>query len=221
MTKAHAINEGDVFGSWTVLSRRPRKKHGKIQYSVQCACGRKSLILGVTLVNGVSIRCRSCAFVRHGSAINGNKSIEYNTWTRLKHRVKSNPNYAHVTVDPHWLGPDGFKNFLADMGPRPADKTSIGRVDGRGPYSPANCRWEDADEQANNTSRNVNVTVNGVTNTVAGWARALGCSVSTLQSRHGKGMTWEEAVRAGTAVRAPIKEIARLKAILDAHGIKY
>lgn len=55
-----------------------------------------------------------------------------------------------VTICKRWLGKDGYKNFLMDMGERPPEK-SIDRFPARnGNYEPGNCRWATAREQTLN-----------------------------------------------------------------------
>jgi hypothetical protein len=98
-----------------------------------------------------------------------------------------------IVVSPRWLGSEGFSNFVADMGePKPND--TIDRIDTNGNYSPENCRWITQLEQANNKRNNHNITVNGVTKTVAQWARELGCQGSAILYRLRKGMDPAEAV---------------------------
>jgi hypothetical protein len=81
-----------------------------------------------------------------------------------------------------------YENFLADMGEAP-EEMSIERIDNELGYSPENCKWATAKEQANNRSGNVNVTYNGETKTVAQWAEIVGIERKTLEYRIRAG--WE------------------------------
>lgn len=51
-----------------------------------------------------------------------------------------------ITVCERW---GDFRNFLADMGPRP-DATTLDRIDTNGHYEPGNCRWATVLEQRHN-----------------------------------------------------------------------
>lgn len=134
---------------------------------------------------------------------------EYNTWYSLKRRClcENNRDYHYygdrgITVCDRWLGPEGFLNFLEDMGPRPGatepyerSKYSIDRIDNDGPYSPENCRWATAKEQIHNRrplpnnpkrKNNVNVIWHGETHSIAEWSRILGLSQTMLYIRYKK-----------------------------------
>lgn len=89
---------------------------------------------------------------------------EYKVFKSIRVRCynKNDPAYRFyggkgVKMCDRWLGVDGFKHFMEDMGPRPGGKTpggkplySIDRIDPNGDYCQENCRWADTYTQATN-----------------------------------------------------------------------
>lgn len=82
---------------------------------------------------------------------------EYNSWSGMKQRCyyKGHKQYKDyggrgIRVCDRWLGPDGFENFLKDMGNKPSSDYTLDRIDNDADYSPTNCRWTDRWEQNGN-----------------------------------------------------------------------
>ena len=68
------------------------------------------------------------------------------------------------------------------------------RIDNSKGYSPDNCKFANATEQANNRRTNKNITYNGETHTVAEWARILNINPGTLNSGLWHGIPFEHYV---------------------------
>jgi hypothetical protein len=99
----------------------------------------------------------------------------------------------------HWDNPDGFKNFLKDIGKRPKPDEngmpySLERMDNDGDYCPENCKWALAVEQQNNKRNTVRVTYKGVEKALAVHCYEQGVSHDRVYERiHKQGFTVEEA----------------------------
>ena len=99
----------------------------------------------------------------------------------------TNPNrddYKHyggrgIKVCAYWLE---FKNFLADMGPRPPG-TSLERKNNDMGYEPGNCLWADRVTQARNSRQVVWVELDGQHKRLVEWCAELGVSINTVRDR--------------------------------------
>jgi hypothetical protein len=159
---------GHQYGRLRVLSESNPNRRREITWVCRCDCGVVCCVSGRLLREG---RTHSCGCLRrertsamgqkwrkHGHSLDrkGNPTPTYNSWQGMKQRCldANAANYdlyggRGITICSRWLGPQGFQNFLADLGERPAG-TSLDRINSDGHYTPENTRWATAKEQGRN-----------------------------------------------------------------------
>lgn len=181
---------GQRFGRLVVL-RRDGTKGNKATWRCLCDCGKEHVVLVSGLKNG---HTQSCGCLKIESDAKGSRlrhgesnSPEHKVWMGMLDRCKNQNSTFYaiyggrgIAVCERWTT---FENFLADMGPRPSLRHSIDRIDNDGDYEPGNCRWASAMQQANNTSKNVNITICERTMTMAQWCRETGIDPDLASQR--------------------------------------
>ncbi len=151
---AHDLT-GRVFDRLTVVSYDGRSDSGELMWKCLCKCTQITRVSTHALEQGNTRSCGCLAKegnrTTHGNARVGRRTPEYRSWRAMMQRC-NDPNQpqaanyinAGVVVCDRWKN---FENFLADMGPKPTPKHSIGRFEDDGPYDPWNCAWQSSAEQ--------------------------------------------------------------------------
>ena len=123
----------------------------------------------------------------------------YEVWLAMKQRCHNPKSKAYrlygaegKVVCEEWQEFKPFYDWSIGNGYR--EGLTIERIDGTKGYSPANCKWATAKEQANNTRRNHYITYNNETCTMAEWANIKGLTYSTLKHRIERGWEIEKAL---------------------------
>lgn len=157
----------------------------KLSFAEFCRLlGKKESTVRLRMAKGYSIH-DSCFIPKNSSDFYGKhgmyKSKTYYIWSSMNSRCKRNKTYVSrgIKVSEEWCN---FETFLRDMGEKP-EGMSLDRIDNDKGYSKENCRWTDNHTQNRNRSDNRWLTMNGETLIVSDWARKLGMSISTLNSR--------------------------------------
>lgn len=192
---------GQVFGHLTVVAPSAARRIGAKLWDCRCTCGTVKPVSGAHLRSGFTVSCgcrqgiiRGEQLRRHGE--NG-RTAEHKVWGSMHSRCRSaRKDYGgrDITVCARWSGPQGFQNFLEDMGRRPGPGYWIERKDNDGNYEPSNCVWATTLEQGANKRNNRKVTFNGETLHLAEWARRTGISDKLIGQRLKAGWSVERAL---------------------------
>lgn len=201
---------GHRFGRLIVLRRVQNKPGSKrTRWLCQCDCGALKEVGSDELKNGntQSCGCYRREYISAAKATHrGTSERLHRVWSDMKRRC-SNPHDEKyplygargITVCDEWMEYVPFRNWAMSTGYDPNARygqCTLDRIDTDGPYSPENCRWSTAREQANNRRNNHLLFCDGQSHSIAEWSRIAGIPYGTLLSRvNARGWSDEEAIK--------------------------
>ena len=202
---------GQKFGRLEVVRFSGKTKHRHSIWLCNCDCGNTLTVEKPALVSGKTRSCgclhdeQSAANGRAGATHNMSKTPTYRTWSALIQRCTNagNDSFASyggrgIKVCDRWL--ESFENFLADMGEKP-EGMSLDRINVDGSYTPKNCRWATAEEQANNRRNNRRFDCDGESLTVAQIAKRFAVDEAKLRRKLYDGATAKQSIQQLTELK--------------------
>lgn len=195
------------FGRLTAVSFAGMVPNGDYHLAVwkcECSCGGTKTVKSNLLISG---GVQSCGCIKREQTVARNtthglsRHPMYSLYCGIKERcLNANASNFHnygdrgISICERWIGPNGFVNFLADMGERPSKRHSVERKQNNLGYSPENCEWALRTQQSRNTRVNHLLTFEGETLCLADWAERKGMKYMTLFMRLKRGMSTERAL---------------------------
>ena len=181
---------GQRFGRLVVLEDTKIMVPNRTQTYQKCLCDCGNIVI-VPKSYLKSEHTRSCGcWVKEMHTTHGlSQSRIYKVYSGMKkrcydknHKLYNRYGGRGITICDQWLN-DFMAFYNWSMANGYQDDLTIDRIDNDKGYSPDNCRWVTMLEQAQNTSKNVNITYKGKTQTISAWSRETGIPQNTISRR--------------------------------------
>ena len=184
MTAPHDYS-GQRFGRWTMVSYV-----GKGRWLCRCDCGTESIHRTYAVTGGGSKGCMKCrpkptSAFRHGQR----RTPLYAVWAAMINRCESENDRAYknyggrgIKICDEWRADFvAFRNWATGSGYK--QSLTMDREDNNGDYTPENCRWVSAQEQAWNKRTNKIVAYRGEKAPLSKLARHHGLHPDVVNKR--------------------------------------
>lgn len=199
---------GKRFGRLVVIERSPRSTSRLPRWICRCDCGVDHDTRASSLTSQCARSCgclaREASTARNGKhwgsrdCTTATEKKLYSVWTGVRRRclypkTRQYPDYGGrgITICDEWAEYPAFKDWSLANGYE--DGKSIDRIDVNGGYSPENCRWTGAREQARNRRNTRYVRVNGLTVRLQDLNEAMGVSHPVMLRKLRDGRPFEKA----------------------------
>lgn len=186
---------GEKFGRLTVIGLDESKNTRKTYWICQCECG------GIKSARSDSLLCgaiKSCGCMKKeqdkvnlGRTTHGQEGTRlYLIWQKMKDRCSNtnNPHYHRyggrgIKVCDEWY--NSFVPFYEwAINNNYTEELTLDRIDNDGNYEPSNCRWVTMQEQCNNRSSNIKITIGNATKTLLQWCEIFEVDYGTVRTRY-------------------------------------
>lgn len=186
---------GQKFGRLTVIGLDESKNTRKTYWICQCECGGIKSARSDSLLSGANKSCgcmkKEQDKINLGRTTHGQEGTRlYRVWQNMKDRCSNTNNSRYyryggrgIKVCDEW--DNSFVPFYEwAINNGYAEELTLDRIDNDGNYEPSNCRWTTIQEQCNNRSSNIKITIGNATKTLLQWCEIFEVDYRTVISRY-------------------------------------
>lgn len=187
---------GQKFGRLTVIGLDTGKNTRKTFWICQCECGNITSVRSDSIQKGTIKSCGCLKKEQDRINLTANHSHKqsgtriYGIWQNMKSRCYNEHNTRYhryggrgIKVCDEWE--NDFSAFYSWALKNGYDEhLTIDRIDNDGDYHPDNCRWSTREEQSNNRSTNINITIGNETKSLIEWCNIFKLDYKCIHARY-------------------------------------